>query len=284
MFLFGAFGHLHCVELATGKEVWDMEVREQFGAGEDRKWGTCSSPLIVDDKLVVNPGGPEAALVALEPRTAKVIWKTPGKPASYGSLIAETFGGKKQIVGFDADSLGGWDVASGKRLWQLMQKRPSAFNVPTPVRVGEQLLIANEENGANLYRFDDHGIIDPNPLASIRALAPDTHTPVAVGKRVFGICKKLYCLDTGAELKPSWVGKDDAFTAHASILACKDRLLVTSLSGELLLIDGSADQFTLVGRLAVLKDEEGCYAHPALVGTRLYLRGNSSVLCVELKR
>ena len=30
------------------------------------------------------------------------------------------------------------------------------------------------------------------------------------------------------------------------------------------------------------KDEKGNYAHPALVGTRIYLRGNSSVICLDL--
>ena len=35
-------------------------------------------------KLIVNPGAKDASLVALEPATGKVVWKCPGKPASYG--------------------------------------------------------------------------------------------------------------------------------------------------------------------------------------------------------
>jgi hypothetical protein len=30
------------------------------------------------------------------------------------------------------------------------------------------------------------------------------------------------------------------------------------------------------------KDEKGLYAHPAFVGTRAFVRGSSSVACVEL--
>ena len=39
-----------------------MDIRDKYGADDERKWGTCSSPLIVDDKLIVNPGGKDASL------------------------------------------------------------------------------------------------------------------------------------------------------------------------------------------------------------------------------
>src|SRR4051812_36195729 len=134
----------------------------------------CSSPLIADGKLIVNPGAKDASLAALEPRTGKGIWKTPGKPASYGSLLAATFGGRLQVVGFDADSLGGWDVADGKRLWQLLPEKSTTFNVPTPMQVGERLLVAVENNGTALYHFKNQGVIDPKPVAEFEDLAPDT--------------------------------------------------------------------------------------------------------------
>jgi outer membrane protein assembly factor BamB len=60
-------------------------------------------------------------------------------------------------------------------------------------------------------------------------------------------------------------------------------VLVVSKSGELILLDAMAKENTELGRLSVFgKDEKGVYAHPALVGTRLCLRGSGSVVCVEL--
>src|SRR5207237_7959511 len=75
VFLAGAFGHLHCLELATGKVVWELDTREDFGAKDVRNWGTSSSPLLVDGRLIVNPGGKDASLVALDPATGTVLWK-----------------------------------------------------------------------------------------------------------------------------------------------------------------------------------------------------------------
>lgn len=284
VFLFGAFGHLNCVELATGKVVWDMDVRDEFGAKDERKWGMCSSPLLVDNKLIVNPGGKDAALVALEPSTSKVLWKTPGKPAGHGSFIVGTFGGVRQLVGHDVDSLGGWDVETGKRLWEVIPPRKNDFNVPTPIQIGAHLLVTTENNGTRLYRFKDRGVIDPRPVAVNEELAPDSHTPVVVGARVYGVWRGLHCLDLKKELKPIWKSLDEpAFRKYASLVASDNRVLLTSSEGELLLLDAGSDKLKLLGKLLVLNDEKGVYAHPAFCGTRIYLRGNSSIVCLDLK-
>jgi outer membrane protein assembly factor BamB len=279
---FGALGHLSCCELATGKPLWEMNIREKFGADDERKWGMCSSPLIVDGKLIVNPGGKDASLVALEPKTGKVLWKSPGKPASHGSFIAGRFGGKLQIVGYDSDSLGGWDPADGKRLWTVKPPKQD-FNVPTPIQVVDKLLVSTENSGTRLYRFKDNGAIDEKPVAANADLKPDTHTPVVVGDRVFGVWNRLFCLSLKNDLKEIWTNEDNVYLQYASLIATNDRVLVTTIEGELLLIDASSKDGKPISRVKLLKDEQGVYSHPALVGTRLYLRGNSSLVCVELK-
>jgi len=282
VYLFGAFGHLTCAEFATGKVVWEMNIRDEFEADDERKWGMCSSPLLVEDKLIVNPGSKTASLVALEPKSGKVIWKAPGKTAAYGSFIAAKRGGKQQVIGYDEDSLGGWDVASGKRLWRLVPESPNDFNVPTPIPVGQQLFVCTENNRARLYEFTGTGEIVPHPVAVNRSLAPDTHTPVIVGGRVFGVWRRLFCLSIGDGLKPVWDKADGAFHKYCAVVASDTRVLVISLDGELVLLDATASAYRELGRLAVWKRETGCYAHPALVGGRLYLRGSSSVVRLDI--
>ena len=132
---------------------------------------------MVGDSLIVNPGAPEASLVALGLYTGEVIWKTPGGPPGYGSLIVGTFGGVRQIVGYDADSLGGWDPNTGQRLWTLAPEKKGDYNVPTPVNVFGQLLVATENNGTRLYDFDSQGRILPVPVAQTRELAPAPRRP-----------------------------------------------------------------------------------------------------------
>ncbi|MFO0877831.1 MAG: PQQ-binding-like beta-propeller repeat protein [Gemmataceae bacterium] len=281
-FLAGAFGHLHCVEIATGKVVWEKDLRDEFGATDERKWGHCSSPLLADGRLIVNPGGKKASLVALEPTTGKVLWQTPGAPASYGNLIAATLGGRQQVVGFDSESLGGWDLATGKRLWRIVPPRPSDFNVPTPLAVAGQLLVAWENNGTLLFRFGKDGIVEAKPVATYPRLAPDMHTPVAVASRVFGAWNGLHCLDLRRDLAPIWVRRDVASGRYLTLIASDTRVLAITMTGELMLFDAQADEFRLLGKLPVFADENGMYAHAALVGRRLYLRGERELVCLDL--
>jgi len=58
------------------------------------------------------------------------------------------------------------------------------------------------------------------------------------------------------------------------------------LGGELILIDPARPQLQIVSRLPVFQDTHSKRAQilsfPAIVGERLYLRGENELLCVEL--
>ncbi len=280
--LLGAHGNLSCVELATGRELWQIDVKADFGLVEPLKWGLCGSPLLADGKLILYAGGPQAALVALDPATGIAIWKTPGNPPGYGSLNVGTLGGKRQIVGHDATSLNGWDITTGKLLWSHRPPIEGDFNVPTPIVWNGHLIVATENNGTRMFRFDASGMIVQQPVATFADLAPDTHTPLAAGERLLGAAGDLYCLDLKNALRPLWKGRHDAYFNHTSLIASSDRLLISTATADLLLLDTQANEYKLLGQMKVLANESGLLAHPALVGTRLYFRGSHEIVCVDL--
>jgi outer membrane protein assembly factor BamB len=280
-FLLGAFGDLRCVNVANGKVLWKRQLAREFQA-ELPTWGMCSTPLVVDDLLIVNPGGANASLAALDCATGGIRWSSPGVPAAYSAFICGDFGGRRQIVGYDRQSLGGWDVKTGQRLWRLVPPMEGDFNVPTPIAVAEGVLVSTENNGTRLYRFDESGRIVPRPASEFAGLAPDAATPVVTRGRVFGAHQGLHCLDVRKGLKPVWHHQDDAFGDYETLIADDERVLVITLGGELILLDARADECAVISRLRVFEDDVEVYSHPALVGTRLYARGGSKVICVDL--
>jgi len=282
VYLLGAFGDLHCLRLADGRIEWKTNLVRQFSA-KSLTWGMCSSPLIVDDKLIVNPGAKEASLAALDRITGKVVWQSPGLAGAYSSFIVGTFGGVRQIVGYDAVSLGGWDVESGRRLWKLFPDLEGDFNVPTPVQVGGRLLVTTENNGTRLYNFDKSGNLIPKPVALNEDLAPDTSTPVVIGEKVFGGWVDLFCLDLNDGLKPVWTAEDEVFEDYVSLIGNRDRVLITTTEGELLLIDATGESYKLISRLRVFDGKTEVLSHPALVGTRLFIRDSNEICCLDLQ-
>lgn len=280
-FLLGAFGDLHCVDLKKGTVLWQKHLVRDLG-GRLPKWGASATPLLVDDLLVVNAGGSQSSLVALDERTGTIRWKTAGNPAAYAAFILTSVGGKRQIVGYDETTLGGWDPATGQRLWRITPEFEGDFNVPTPLSVNGQLVVATENNGTRAYAFAADGKALPTPAATYADLAPDTASPIAVHNRVFGVNNGLHCLDANAQLKCVWKLEDKAFEEHASLFADAERLLVVALNGECLLLEARADQPRIISRFRLFAADAEIYSHPALVGNRLYVRGAGSVSCFDL--
>lgn len=276
VYLLGAFGHLHCVNLIDGRVLWERHLRHDFVATSELVWGVCSSPLIVDGRLIVNPGGSEASVVALDPVTGDVLWRAPGGAAAFSSFVVCDYGGRRQVVGFDAESLGGWDAASGERLWTVLPKIPGDFNVPTPLVLADGVVVCTENNGT---RFVDH-VGNQGPQGT--GLAPDMHTPVVSGDRIIGIVKgKVHCL-AAKDLTPIWVRFDRSLTGHVSLVASSERVLAFTDKGELVLLDPRADDLRILARLQILPPGQSTYAHPAVAGDRILVRGPRRLTCVAL--
>jgi outer membrane protein assembly factor BamB len=282
VYLLGAFGDLHCVDLESGAPLWQQNIRKEFDVHDKLVWGTASSPLIVDEQLIVNPGAADASLIALDPETGDVLWKTPGASAAFSSFVVGKFGDRRQIIGYDKESLGGWDVKTGERLWKHVAKNANDFNVPTPIIVGDKLVLTTENNGTRLHEFDSRGHLIDVPQAMHRNLAPDSHTPLVLGDRLFGVWSGLFCLDLTNNLNELWDSDDDAFNHYATVIGSRDRVLITTEKGELILLDATADKFAPLSRLKLFENDSGVFSHPAVVGSRLFVRSSESLVCLAL--
>jgi len=281
VYLFGAFGHLTCARLKTGQILWRRDLRREFAVTEQLVWGFAGSPLVVDGKLIVQPGGPQASIVALDSNSGKTVWQTSGEPAAFSSPIVAELGGRRQIVGYDKTSLGGWDVGNGRRLWRLVPPELDDFNVPTPITSQGRLLVSTENNGTRCYEFQGDGVVVPKPAAKFDDLAPDTQSPVVVGNRLFGSWNgDFYCLDA-ITLKPLFVESIDALTDYASITASDDHLLIVTQYADVLLVDARTDKWNCVSRWKLLADESGLFSHPAIVGDRLFVRMSDRIMSIQ---
>lgn len=286
VYFFGAFGDLTCANMDTGAVLWRTNIRLKFLALDKLQWGTCSSPLAVDDTIIVNPGAPAASLAALDAATGEGRWQTPGEPQGHGSFIVATLGGVRQIVGHTATKLGGWDAKTGRQLWSLSPPNPGDFNVPTPVLVGDKLLIATENNGGRLFAFADDGTILAEPVAINMKLNPQMSTPVAIGDYVFCVNGRLDCFNAAHGL--AFIGRtnDRAFAEFGAVVASDDRILVQGRGGELLLLAATASSPRIVSRMhvAASHDDQAAelFTSPTIVGSRVYVRCEREVVCVDV--
>lgn len=281
VFLLGAMGHLTCADLATGAILWQRQLVEEFGA-PPLEWGLTGSPLLDDGRLIVQPGGSRGSLAALDPFTGETLWATGTAPPGHASPITVEVKGRRQIILYDKLTLGGWDAATGARLWSIVPPLAGDFNVPTPLWLGDRLLATTENNGTRLYRPLPDGGLDPTPAAVNEDLAPDSHSPVVAGRRVFGVSAGLWCLDLQDSLKTLWRANRPEFREYASLVATDARLLCLTLDAQVLLIDATADEYRELGRWKLGEPGDETYSHPALADERLYVRIGRKLLCLDL--
>jgi outer membrane protein assembly factor BamB len=284
VYLLSALGHLRCVELKSGKVLWKRDLLADFG-GKQLAWGFCPSPMVDGDRLFTGTASNDAALVALDRHSGKLLWKVPGHPMAHGAMLLDVFGGRRQLVGYDIESIRGWDPENGKHLWSITPPKPRDYNVPSPLKFGECLLLSTDDHGTRLHAFNTGGAIRPEPVAKQADLKPEISTPVIVNGLLFvTVNDLLICLDPANGLAERWRFEDKAFNEYASLIGGNGRVLATTTTGELLLFAAEAQAPRLISRLQVFQGKSGrspdVWAHPALVGDRLYLRSPEETVCL----
>jgi len=274
-----AFGDLHCLDVKTGKTAWQKSFVQDFGAKRVPTWGYCSSPLVAQGKLIVNPGG-KAALAALDPAGGEVLWQAAGAAPNYSSFLAGAFGGVEQVVGYDAKSLGGWELKAGRRLWTLEVETSGGYIVPTPVRVGQNLFVADGNNRAQLFAFDPNGVIREPPIAKSEDLAPEVSTAVVAGGLILGQSEKLVCLDAADPLQTLWTEEQEkAFQPDCHLIVSEDRGLAMNSDGELVLFCFDRQGVKVLGKKKLC---QSTLMHPTVVDGRLYVRDSEHLFCFDL--
>ena len=109
-------------------------------------------------------------------------------------------------------------------------------------------------------------------------------SPVAVGPYLCGLTsgRKWICADirtgevmwTKPELFSSSMEKD-----FAGFIAMKDRLLVLTYSGQLLLVAADPKEFRLISGVKICEET---WCNPAYSDGRLFLRDNKELKCISL--
>ena len=279
VYTLGAAGDLHCLSLDSGEIVWQMNFPRRFEA-HIPEYGYSSAPVIAGGKLIVKPGGPGASIAALDPKTGSEVWKTPGAQAAYAGFLVGTFGGVEQVVTYDVESLGGWELASGKRLWKITPKNAGDYNVCTPVDTGGKVLVSSENNGTILYGFEQGGKIIPQPLATNDDLALDMATPAIAGPYAFGTHSGLICIGLENGLETLWIDDEHESTwRFSNIITGNGRLLFVTEDGKMFLAAPTAQGANILGSMDLCKDT---WSHPAIADGRLYIRDDRYLYCYKI--
>ena len=286
VFVYGAGGDCHCVELATGKPVWSRELAVDYAA-PDGYFGAGSTPIVIGERLLVNVGGKQGGIVALNLASGKTEFAVSKEQASYASPALYRQGPREFAIFVTRFNVVKLDPRTGDFLTLFpFGKLGPTVNAAVPLVLGDQLFTTSSYGvGATLASLSppEAKVIWSND----ETLSSQYATPVIRGDYLYGIHGRedippahLRCVawKTGKIL---WTR--EAFGVAHAILA-GHKLLLLTVEGELVLTAASPEKYIELSRAKVTKGVTR--ALPALSNGKIYFRTNAGgageLVCLQL--
>jgi len=296
-----------------GKDVWEMRCPvvcfktdgTELWRRDDTVWATeASTPLVVGDTLYVSADNPQrAVLAALDKLSGQVRWTTTvaesekkrelGAPASLtyqevdgiGQIVVTTYG-TREVLGVHADT--------GEIMWHYPYPAGIIIGmVSTPVAIGPRLFVCGGEGrGRNFsaclkMRRQDDEIVCEELYRSTEMQTNNYNTVAVYQDAVFGFgglgkVGFLHCTDfyDGHLL---WQEDSDDWSKDQQVVIADGLLYALTKNEELVMAKASRQGYRELGRVA-LGIELGRPQQPTLANGRLYIRGNTSVICYQLTK
>jgi outer membrane protein assembly factor BamB len=278
VYTFGATGVLNALDARTGAVVWSRNVASETNTAVPG-WGFASSPLIVDDLVIV---AADATLVAYDVATGHRRWVGPTHVGSYSSPHRTTIKGIPQVLllgGVGATSIA---PADGTVLWEYSWQG-GAIVQPAVTMEGDILINTLGGSGGNGVRriAAAHGPAGwtVEERWTSNGLKPFFNDFVVHEGHAFGFDGSILASIDLADGKRKWKGGRYG-NGQLVLLPDQDLLLVISEEGELALVGATSDQFRELARFRVLDGKT--WNHPALVGDVLLVRNGQEMAAFRL--
>jgi len=279
-------GEFICVSAASGKIQWKKHYVDDFG-GIVPKWGFSESPLVDGNQVVVTPGGPKGAMIALNKRTGDVIWQSREftDEAHYASILAVQIDGIRQYVQLTGENVVGISPKDGSLLWKAARMGRVAV-IPTPVVDGNYVYATSGYNiGCNLFKVtSNNGRFTAEQVYSDRDMANHHGGVVKVGDYLYGYSdsKGLACQNfmTGEIVwaQKQKIGKGAVSFADGMLYFREEQ------SGDMVLVEAVPAGYSEKGRFKQPdRAKEMAWPHPVIAHGKLYLRDQDNLFCYDVK-
>ena len=275
----GATGIVNALDAGSGTRIWTRNSSSDTGA-EQPGWGFTSSPLVVNEVVVVAASG---VLVAYDLATGTPRWQGPRDGAGYSSPHLVVLDGVPQIVLLRGRRTTSFDVADGKVLWEHSWQ-PGA-SIVQPALIGTRDLLINHADTMggqavrrlNVTRGGSGWNVEERWTS--RGLKPYFNDFVVHEGHAFGFDGSILSCIRIDDGERRWKGGRYGH-GQMLLLAEQDLLLVLSEDGELALVNATPDRFTEVTRFKAIEGKT--WNHPVIVGNVLLVRNGEEMAAFKL--
>ena len=281
LFAMAGEGTLVSLDAINGNVFWKMNVVEKFG-GQAPHWGVSESPLVERGNLIVTPGGPGAAIVALDKNTGNLVWKSQSDRAGYSSPIAAEVGGIRQIIVFTGEGVVGLRANNGALLWRYNKVSNRTANIATPIFQNGFVFVSSAYGtGCALLKLTAEGeTVKASEVYFSSEMQNHYSTSVVVDGNVYGFSNPIL---TAMNLETGRVAWRDRSVGKGSVTYADGKLYLLSEDGVVGLAEATPTGYKEKSRFQIPRGSFPTWTPPVISGGKLYLREQDNLYCYDIK-
>lgn len=284
---FGKSG-AYAFRLATGEQLWHTAL----GTGSNsRRWGSGGSPILYKDSVIVNATDECKALVALNKKTGKELWRAAGDniDLAYSTPSIVESGGRTDLVFAIADEVWGLNPDTGKMRWFATHSLPGNIS-PCLIQDQDRVYLFGgfPTQGSVAIKLGGKGDVTSSHIEWSSKSSSYVPTPVLHDGRLYVVNDAGFalCMDakTGEDvfrerMIESGGGRGKGKPFYASPVLVGDRLYCVSRRGGTYVISAKP-VFEKLAHNVIASDTTQFHGTPAVVGNQLILRSDKAVYCI----
>jgi outer membrane protein assembly factor BamB len=283
LYVLGGTGEFRALDAATGRTLWRTDILADAGA-DNIDWGMSASPLIVDNTVVVLPGGGNGqSVVAYDRQSGKRVWGALDDRASYSSPMLVTLAGVRQILTFTATRLVGLSPENGRLLWEFPWENDNDVNASQPLIAGPDRVFISSGYGADAAMLQlaagTDGQLTARELWRTNRMNNVFTSSVLHDGFIYGLDETiLTCLDASTgDLK--WKGGRYGF---GQVMLASGHLIVLTEEGELALVRADPTAHQEITRFPAIAGKT--WNHPAMSDGILLIRNIEEMAAFDLTK
>jgi outer membrane protein assembly factor BamB len=275
IYTLGATGIINVLDGGNGSLFWSKNAANDTDS-KDSGWGFTSSPLVVNETVVVASAG---NLIAYNTNSGEEIWTYSDSTDSYSSAHLLKINGENQIAFLSGNGATGLDIENGKPLWY--HSWPAETRILQPVILANQDFIINSGQKKGLRRIKLTNQIDgwhTEELWTSNRMRPDFNDFVFHKGHIFGFDgPNIACLEVENGQR-KWRGS--RYGGQMILLADQELLLILSEKGEIVLVKADPNEYIELGKIEAINGKT--WNHPVLVKGILLVRNAKEMVAYRL--
>jgi enterochelin esterase-like enzyme/outer membrane protein assembly factor BamB len=282
VYALGPNGRLVAVETANGDEVWTRDLVTDDGANTPF-YGFATSPLVVDDVLLLQIGAGNANVVAgFDRHTGAPRWHAGDGGVQYQSPSLMRLGGETQLVFATNSGVGGIRPSTGEMLWTATHGGDGGdvgSGSTNPLAVDSARLFLTHKGSSSIL-LDLHAVdgrIAPEKVWESRSIRSSYSVPVYHDGHLYSYSSSiLTCVDaaTGA---PVWKSRRPG---PGFPIVVNGNLVIATQKGGLHLARATPAGYEELAALTL--SDELIWAPPSFADGSIFVRSLGEIARVEV--